>query len=67
MLDSQHILAIGWIDNRDMIADPLTKGKAQRKVINIVLNQGNWSINHPIKLWPEAAVTGPRDAAGPGQ
>ena len=27
MLDNKAIKAIGWVDNRDMIADPLTKGK----------------------------------------
>ena len=61
MLDNKAIKAIGWVDNRDMIAGPLTKGKPQRNVINSVLNAGVYEIKHPVKLWPEAAVTGPRE------
>ena len=63
MLDTKAIQAIGWIDNRDMVADPLTKGKTQRNIINWLLNFGIFNITHPVKLWPEAAVTGPRDRA----
>ena len=67
MIETKQIQAMGWIDNRGMIADPLTKGKTQRNVINVVLNSGEWYIKHPVKIWPEAAVAGPRDAASPGQ
>ena len=63
MLDTKVIQAIGWVDNRGMVSDPLTKGKTQRNVINALLNTGNYIIKHPVKLWPEAAVTGPRDKA----
>ena len=63
MLDTKAIQAIGWVDNRDMVADPLTKGKTQRNIINWLLNFGIFNIKHPVKLWPEAAVTGPRDRA----
>ena len=63
MLDTKQIKAIGWVDNRDMVADPLTKGKTQRNIINALLNFGEYIIEHPVKLWPEAAVTGPRDKA----
>ena len=67
IIESKQIQAMGWIDNRDMIADPLTKGKTQRNAINAVLNYGEWSVKQPIHIWPEAAVTGPRGAASPGQ
>ena len=63
MLDTKVIQAIGWVDNRDMVADPLTKGKTQRNIINSLLNSGTYISKHPVKLWPEAAVTGPRDKA----
>ena len=63
MLDTKQIKAIGWVDNRDMVSDPLTKGKTQRNSINALLNLGEYIIRHPVKLWPEAAVTGPRDKA----
>ena len=63
MLDTKAIQAVGWIDNRDMVADPMTKGKTQRNIINVLLNSGIYIIKHPAKLWPEAAVTGPRDQA----
>ena len=62
MIDTKQIQAIGWIDNRDMIADPLTKGKTLRNIINSVLNTGVYLIKYPVKLWPEA-VTGPRQQA----
>ena len=67
MIDTRQIQAMGWVDNRDLIADPLTKGKTQRNIINAVLNHGICKVNHPIKVWPEAAVTDPRDAASPVQ
>ena len=63
MLDTKQIKAIGWVDNRDMVAYPLTKGKTQRNSINALLNFGEYIIEHPVKLWPEAAVTGPRNKA----
>ena len=67
MIYTKQIQAMGWIDNRDMIADPLTKGKTQRNIINAVMNYGEWSVEHHVKLWPEAAVAGPRDTASPVQ
>ena len=63
MLDNKVIKAIGWVDNRGMAADPLTKGKTKRNIINSLLNSGSYIIKNPAKLWPEAAVTGPRDKA----
>ena len=63
MLDNKVIKAIGWVDNRDMVADPLTKGKTQRNIINLLLNSGNYIIKNLAKLWPEVAVTGPRHRA----
>ena len=63
MLDKRQIKAIGWTDNRDMIADPLTKGKTQRNIINVVMNTGTYIIKHPVNIWPEVAVTGPSTRA----
>ncbi len=42
-----------WVDNRDMLADPLTKGKTRRNEINDVLNKGMWTINHKTEVWPK--------------
>eukprot|EP00975_Prorocentrum_lima_P035744 7514029-Prorocentrum_lima.AAC.1 len=34
-----------------MIADPLTKGKTQRHVLNTVLHNGEWVVEHETKKW----------------
>ena len=41
MIDTYQVGGIGWCDNRDMIADPLTKGKTIRHDLNAMSNQGN--------------------------
>ena len=41
MIDENLITVIVWIDNRDMVADPLTKGKTRRNELNVVLDKGN--------------------------
>jgi len=35
-----------------MIADPLTKGKTKRNVLNDVLNQAEWIVDNPTETWP---------------
>ena len=52
-LDQRAITTIVWVDNRDMIADPLTKGKTRRNEINDVLNKGMWKIIHNTEVWPK--------------
>ena len=32
MIDKQQVGGIGWCDNRDMVADPLTKGKQEETI-----------------------------------
>ena len=39
-LDRGHIRKLLWLDNRDMVADPLTKGKTKRNELNEVLDHG---------------------------
>ena len=52
MLDRHLIKQTIWCDNRDMIADPLTKGKTQRNLLNHVLNHGEWIVQHATRAWP---------------
>ena len=47
-----HITTLVWVDNRDMIADPLTKGKTIRNALIDVLDKGIWKIVHPTEFWP---------------
>ena len=53
LLDNRAIVPLVWIDNRDMIADPLTKGKTKRNELNDVLNQAQWIVMHPTESWPK--------------
>eukprot|EP00975_Prorocentrum_lima_P040414 8481992-Prorocentrum_lima.AAC.1 len=34
-----------------MVADPLTKGKTLRNVLNHVLHNGEWVVQHEVKKW----------------
>ena len=52
-LDKQMITTIIWVDNRDMVADPLTKGQTKRNALNDTLNKGAWIIQHPTEFWPK--------------
>ena len=47
-----HITPIVWVDNRDMVADPLTTGKTIRNALIAVLDKGIWLIVHPTEFWP---------------
>ena len=55
ILDTKQIKAIGWVANRDMVADPLTKGKTRRNNLNIMLNQGQWIVQNSTMQWPMKA------------
>ena len=55
MLDKQQIGGVGWCDNRDMIADPFTKGKTRRNDLNVMLNKGEWTVQHSTMQWPVKA------------
>ena len=41
LVDSNMITVLVWVDNRDMIADPLTKGKTRRNELSDVLDTGH--------------------------
>ena len=51
LLDKRNLRNLGWIDNRDMISDELTKGKPSREDMNAVLNSGRWVREHPAEFW----------------
>jgi len=39
-----------WIDNRDMVADGLTKGKAPRDAL-LLFCLGRWPVQHPVLIF----------------
>ena len=51
LLDKTNLRRLGWIDNRDMISDGLTKGKPSREDMNAVLNSGRWVRGHQAEFW----------------
>ena len=55
-LDKCRIDRFIWVDNRDMIADPLTKGKTKRNELNDVLDKGIWNVRHPTEFWPKSGT-----------
>ena len=44
-VQSGEINCLTWIDNRDMVADGLTKGKAPRDEL-LAISQGRWNLQH---------------------
>ena len=56
-LIDRGILRIVWVDNRDMVADSLTKGKARRNPLNHTMMQGVWIIKESADIWPEDRST----------
>eukprot|EP00975_Prorocentrum_lima_P013716 2918368-Prorocentrum_lima.AAC.1 len=44
--DEGSVHAILWCANRDMSADPLTKGETRRDVLNEVVLKGEWIVAH---------------------
>ena len=55
LVDGHSITTLVWVDSRDMIADPLTKGKTTRNELNDVLNTGHWIIANPTEHWPKCS------------
>ena len=55
LLDRHNLTSVVWLDNRDMVADGLTKGKPSREDINTVLSTGTWTPQHEYKLWTSTA------------
>eukprot|EP00975_Prorocentrum_lima_P015398 3260861-Prorocentrum_lima.AAC.1 len=51
LLEKQCERKLIWCDNRDVIADPLTKGKTRRHALNTVLHNGEWAVEHETKKW----------------
>jgi len=56
-LDNKNIDTVCWIDNRDMIADGLTKCKPNRALMNDVLTSGSWTLHHEVQTWQSDAPT----------
>ena len=52
-LVDRGILRIVWVDNRDMVADPLTKGKTKRNELNRAMTRGEWIIKETADIWPK--------------
>ena len=52
LLDKHIVNEISWPDNRDMIADPLSKGKTRRNGLNTVFQNGEWVVANEVKIWP---------------
>ena len=51
LLDNHNIKNLTWADNRDMIADGLTKVKVSRDDTNIMMTTGQWLLQHPHETW----------------
>ena len=56
LLTRGQVTRIVWVDNRDMVADPLTKGKTTRNELNTVLDQGHWQVSNKAQVWPCKAI-----------
>ena len=52
-VDKGLIAALSWVDNRDMAADQLTKGKLKRTPLINLLDKGYWNVVHPVEIWPK--------------
>ena len=59
-LVDRGILRIVWVDNRDMVADSLTKGKTKRNPLNFTMTQGAWIIKESTDIWPKDRSALPR-------
>eukprot|EP00975_Prorocentrum_lima_P007225 1551777-Prorocentrum_lima.AAC.1 len=51
LLEKQCVREIIWSDNRDTVADPRTEGKTLRNVLDTVLHNGEWVVQHEVKRW----------------
>ena len=52
-VDKGLITALSWVDNRDMVADLLTKGKLKRNPLIALLDKGYWHVVHAAEIWPK--------------
>ena len=52
-LVDRSIIKLVWVDNRDMVADPLSKGKTRRNELNDLMTKGRWLITHEVDIWPK--------------
>ena len=52
-VDKGLVTALSWVDNRDMVADPLTKGKLKRNPLISLLDKGYWAVMHAAEIWPK--------------
>jgi len=50
-LDNGNLTSLTWCDNRDMLADGLTKGKPPRNIINDALDNCTWVPAHTCTTW----------------
>ena len=48
-LERGVIRALWWCDTRDMLADALTKGGIDRKLLVRAMHQGKLTVTHPVK------------------
>ena len=51
LLDNHNIESLVWADNRDMLADGLTKGITIRSYLNDVLTSGTWFLSQKYEVW----------------
>ena len=58
-LADRGIIKLVWVDNRDMVADPLTKGKTRRNGLNTTMTRGTWIIREPVDIWPKGSSAMP--------
>ena len=47
---SKQISQFIWVDNRDMVADGLTKGKAPRDAL-LLFAKGRWPVMHAVLIF----------------
>ena len=52
-LVDRGILCIVWADNRDLVTDPLTKGKTTRNELSHTMTKGEWIIREQVYIWPK--------------
>jgi len=67
LLDNHNITNLTWTDNRDMIADGLTKGKPSREDINHAMQQATWIPQQPHKTWSSSTKPGSQASSPPAQ
>ena len=61
LLDNDVLMALIWLDTRDMVADGLTKGAVDRKALHDLMN-GIVTIAHECKPWQPKRLAKSREA-----